>query len=107
MEPRERLADLYDERYRLQRIKSETESRLKTVDGEIMELMLGALGEEKFATDRYKGSIVTSHNSVIARDLLVLEGVSGEVIDRCTKRTPYSYVKVSENKADNAEGGRA
>lgn len=97
MDVRDQILELAGERYRLQVCKAKDEKRCKEIDAQMIELMLGE-GEEKIQFDDYNATIVSASNSNISREALILAGVDGKIVDACTKKTPYSFMKITERK---------
>lgn len=62
---------------------------------------------DKFETEEYLSTQVQSANSHISREELARLGVKPTIIEKATKRTPYSYVKVTRKKATAIDPVRA
>jgi hypothetical protein len=94
---RAEIEPLLLERLECQKQKGAAEKRGKELD-EILIPLLYAL-DEKNANGNYAtafptvaGTAVDGEHASIDRAALILEGVDTETIDKCTKRTPFTYV---------------
>lgn len=81
-----------------ERAKQETEivDKLTT---EIKELLAEA-GEMGVDLDRWKVTLSTSGRSSIDKSLLLLEGVDTEIIERATKTSVSTSLRVTEKKVE-------
>lgn len=99
---RAEIAGKLSHRFHEQRMKANADANCKRLDEELTILIL-SLGEETIETENFKGTVVSSSNAYIGRDALILAGVGVDIVNQCTKRTSYTYVKVTERKQKDGD----
>lgn len=80
------------------REKAEAET-VEKLTAEIKELLAEA-GEQNADLDRWKITLSTSGRSSIDKNLLLLEGVDTDIIERATKTSVSTSLRVTEKKVE-------
>jgi hypothetical protein len=91
------FTDLVGELQASNEVKKQAEAESKRLNGLLQE-MWADVPAKTVMNDGAKITLVSSSNSHISKDALLLAGVPATVIRDCTKVTPYQYVLVTEPK---------
>jgi|SRR5271166_142731 len=80
-------------------VKKQAEEESKRLN-KLLQEMWADVGAKTVVNDSYRVTLVSSSNSSISKEKLFEAGVSLAIIEKATKTTSFSYVKVSENKCE-------